>query len=101
MPAHVELLAELAPDALKTQRARFETAVRGELPAQLVPLLEANLHAIRLQPTPLRRSLALARSLGVRRGEALATLFWAAVYGGDVVMETAVDALADVLADWP
>jgi hypothetical protein len=101
VPAHLELLGELAPDALKTQRARFETAVRGALPAQLVPLLEANLHAIRLQSAPLRRSLLLARSLGVRRGEALATLFWAAVYGGDVVMETAIDAVADVLADWP
>jgi len=101
VPAHVGLLAELAPDALKTQRARFETAVRGELPAQLVPLLGASLHAIRLQATPLRRSLLLARSLGVRKGEALATLLWAAVYGGDVVMETAVDAVADVLAEWP
>ena len=101
VPAYVELLADVAPEALKTQRARYETAVRGELPAQLVPLLSASLSAIRLQATPLRRSLLLARSLGVRRGEALATLFWAAVYGGDVVMETAIDAVADVLADWP
>ena len=101
VPAHVELLAELAPDALKTQRARFETAVRGELPAQLVPLQQANLSAIRLAKAPLRRSLVLARSLGVRRGEALATLLWAAVYGGDAVMETALEAVSDVLEGWP
>ncbi len=100
VPSHVELLASAAPAALKTQRARFETAVRGALPAQLVPLLTVHLSAIRLWPTPLRRSLLLAKTLGVRRGEAISTLLWAAVYGGDVVMETAVDAAGDVLEAW-
>lgn len=100
VPAHVELLAATAPAALKTQRARFETAVRGALPAQLVPLLTVHLSAIRLWPTPLRRSLLLSRSLGVRRGEAISTLLWAAIYGGEVVMETAVDAAGDVLENW-
>lgn len=100
VPAHVELLARDAPAALKTQQARFETAVRGALPAQLVPLLIAGLHALRLRAAPLRRSLLLARSVGVRRGEAISTLLWASVYGGDVVMESAVEAVGDVLADW-
>jgi hypothetical protein len=70
------------------------------LPAQLVPLLTVHLSAIRLWPTPLRRSLLLSRSLGVRRGEAISTLLWAAIYGGEVVMETAVDAAGDVLENW-
>ena len=52
VPAHVELLAATAPAALKTQRARFETAVRGALPAQLVPLLTVHLSAIRVGPRP-------------------------------------------------
>ena len=80
VPAHVELLADTAPAALKTQRARFETAVRGALPAQLVPLLAVHLSAIRLWPTPLRRSLLLARSLGraPRRGDLHSAL------GGDL-----------------
>jgi hypothetical protein len=38
--------------------------------------------------------------LGVRRGEAISTLLWAAIYGGEVVMETAVDAAGDVLENW-
>jgi hypothetical protein len=100
VPAHVDLLARVAPDTLKTQQARFETAVRGALPAQLVPLLIANLSAIRLWQAPLRRSLLLARSLGVRRGEAISTLLWASVYGGDIVMETAAEAVGDVLEEW-
>ena len=101
VPAHVDLLAERgsrrAEDAagpLRDRRAR-----RAAGPARPAPR-RSTCSAIRLQPTPLRRSLLLARSLGVRRGEALATLFWAAVYGGDVVMETAIDSVADVLAEW-
>ena len=100
VPAHVELLAATAPAALKTQRARFETAVRGALPAQLVPLLE---RAPQRNP-PLADApppLAPARPLARRgRGEAISTLLWAAIYGGEVVMETAIDAAGDVLESW-
>ena len=91
VPAHVELLAAVAPAALKTQRARYETAVRGELPPNSC---RSSRRPERDPPpaAPLRRSLLLARSLGVRRGEAISTLLWAAIYGGEVVMETAIDA---------
>jgi hypothetical protein len=36
----------------------------------------------------------------VRRGEVVAALLWAGVYGADVVMETAIDAAGDLLDDW-
>ena len=100
VPAQVDFLARVAPRAFKTQRARFETAVKGALPAQLVPLLTLHLSAIRLWPTPLRRSIQLAKALGVRRREVVSTLFWAGVYGADVVLETAFDAAGDILAGW-
>jgi hypothetical protein len=79
VPAHVEFLAPAAPRAFKTQRARFETAVSGALPAQMIPLLALHLSAVRLWPQPLRRSLQLAKALGVTRGEAVSALFWAGV----------------------
>ncbi len=100
VPAHVELLGRSAPSALKTQRARFETAIRGALPAQLIPLLTLHLSAVRLWPKPLRRAAQTARALGVQRGHVVAALLWAAVYGADVVMETALDAAGDVLDAW-
>jgi hypothetical protein len=100
VPAHVEFLGRTAPRALKTQRARFETAITGALPAQMIPLLSLHLAAVRLWPVPLRRALQTARSLGVRRGEVIAALFWAGVYGADVVMDTAVDAAGDLLEEW-
>ena len=97
VPAHVEFLARTAPSALKTYRARFETTARGALPAQLVPLLAVHLHALTLAPKPLRRALQVARALGATRREAVTALLWAAVYGGDAVLETAFDAAGDVL----
>jgi hypothetical protein len=100
VPAHVEFLALAAPRAFKTQRARFETAVSGALPAQMIPLLALHLSAVRLWPQPLRRSLQLAKVLGVTRGEAVSALFWAGVYGADIVMETAMDAAGDILVAW-
>jgi alkylhydroperoxidase/carboxymuconolactone decarboxylase family protein YurZ len=100
VPAHVDFLARTAPRALKTQRARFETTVRGALPAQMIPLLAAHLYALTLAPKPLRRALQAARVLGVTRREATTTLMWAAVYGADVVLETAFDAAGDVLESY-
>lgn len=100
VPAQVDFLARVAPRAFKTQRARFETAVKGALPAQMIPLLTLHLSAVRLWPKPLRRSLQMAQALGVRRREAVTALFWAGVYGADVVMETAFDAAGDVLEAW-
>jgi hypothetical protein len=100
VPSHVELLAQIAPRALKTQRARFEKAVTGDLPAQMVPLFALHTSAVRQWPTPLRRGLQTAKALGLRRGEVVAALYWAAVYGGEAVMEVAVDAGGDVLRGW-
>jgi alkylhydroperoxidase/carboxymuconolactone decarboxylase family protein YurZ len=97
VPSHVELLAQVAPRSLKTQRARFERAVSGDLPVQMVPLFALHAAAVRMWPKALRRAVQLAKALGLRRGEIVAALFWAAVYGGDATMEAAFDAAGDVI----
>lgn len=94
-PPQLELLAELAPRALKTQRARFETAVTGVLPVQMVALFAVHTSAVRIWPQPLRRAVQLARTLGLRRGEVAAALFWAAVYGGEATLEAAAAPLLE------
>jgi alkylhydroperoxidase/carboxymuconolactone decarboxylase family protein YurZ len=98
VPAHVEALARARPASLKTLRARYETTVRGALPAQMLPLLALHLHAIQLEPKPLRRAAQLARVLGVTPGQLVTALLWAAVYGGDAVLEPAFEAVGDVLS---
>ena len=40
------------------------------------------------------------KALGRGRGEVVAALLWAGVYGADVVMETAFDAAGDLLEEW-
>jgi hypothetical protein len=100
VPPHVDFLARVSPRAFKTQRARLETAITGALPAQMIPLLFLHLSAVRLWPKPLRRAIQMAKALGVRRGELVATLYWAGVYAPDAVMETALDAAGDILESW-
>jgi hypothetical protein len=100
VPPHVDFLARVSPRAFKTQRARLETAITGALPAQMIPLLLLHLSAVRLWPKPLRRAIQMAKALGVRRGEVVAALYWAGVYGPDVVLEGAMDAAGDILESW-
>jgi alkylhydroperoxidase/carboxymuconolactone decarboxylase family protein YurZ len=95
VPPYIELGAAIAPRALKTQRARFETAVTGALPVQMVPLFALHVSAVRLWPQPLQRAIRTAKALGLRRGEVVAALFWAAVYGGENVLEAASSAIEE------
>jgi hypothetical protein len=62
-------------------------------------LYRLHLAAIRQWALPMRRAVQMARTLGVRRHHVVSTLFWAAVYGGDAVLETAVTALGDLFTD--
>jgi alkylhydroperoxidase/carboxymuconolactone decarboxylase family protein YurZ len=101
VPAHVPALARLHPRAYKTLRLRQEAAVGGALPAQLFPLLTLHLAAVTARPVALRRAAQEARALGVRRHQAVSTLFWAAVPGGEAAFEQAWTAVADVLEDMP
>jgi alkylhydroperoxidase/carboxymuconolactone decarboxylase family protein YurZ len=99
VPSHVSLLSRLHPSAYKTQRVRFERAYAGVLPAQLVPLLTLHLAVVRMWPGAIRRSVQMAKRLGVRRHQVVTTLFWAAVYGGDLALENASAAAQDLLED--
>jgi hypothetical protein len=100
VPPSVEFAARAEPGAYKTQQARLEKAVTGAIPAEMIPLLSLHLGAIRLARIPVRRSIQMARSFGVGRDYVASTLFWAAVYGGDVVFEAALDAAGDLLERW-
>jgi hypothetical protein len=99
VPPHIDLLGRVRPRAYKTQRLRFEMAIVGALPAQLVPLMMLHLAVVRQTPLAIRRAAQLARGLGVERHHVFDTLFWAAVQGGDTALEGAVSAIADVVGE--
>jgi hypothetical protein len=101
VPAHVSAMARLHPRAYKTLRLRQETAAGAALPAQLFPLLALHLATVTRRPVAARRAAQEARALGVRRHQAVSTLFWAAVPGSEVALEQAWDAVAAVVEDMP
>ena len=97
VPDYLEPFARWHPRALKTQRMRFEGSLGDALPPQMAALCMLQLAAVRLTVRPLRRAGQLALALGAQRPHIVAMLFWAGIYGGDTVMETAFGALGDLL----
>ncbi|MFN8217829.1 MAG: hypothetical protein U0R71_14640 [Solirubrobacterales bacterium] len=100
VPRFIEVLAADHPVALKTQRIRLEASLGEALPAQMAPLSWLLLAAQRQWPTSILRAGQMARHLGVRRRQAIETVFWAGVYAGEATSEVAIEALAPVLDGW-
>lgn len=96
VPFHVRRMADDHPRALKTLRVRFEGALGGALPAQVIPLMGAHVATIRQQPREVRRAAHTARALGVHRHQFMSALLWAGVYGGDAALEPAFEACEGV-----
>jgi hypothetical protein len=99
VPPHVRFLAEVHPRGLKTQRLRFEGALGDALPVQMACLCMVQLAALRGAALPARRAVQLAVSFGVTRGQLVSMLLWAAMYGGDMIMEPVFAAVGDLLTD--
>ena len=57
------------------------------------------LHSATLRgaPVPARRAAQLAIALGAVSSQIVSTVHWAAVYGGDVTLEPALTAIADLI----
>ncbi len=66
----------------------------------MMPLSQLVLAAQRQWPNSILRAGQLARFLGVRRHQAVETLFWAGVYAGEATMEVAIEALQPILDSW-
>jgi hypothetical protein len=99
VPSYVPILARLHPRAFKTQRARFEASLGATLPPQMATLSMLHLAAIRQWRTGVRRAAQMSKALGVTERQLLATIFWAGLYGGETIMEPAVEAIQDLLGD--
>lgn len=101
VPRHVELLAQLHPEAYKLQRIRYERSVGAVMPAQLVPLLALHLAAMRMDKSVMRQSAHQARVLGCRRHHVVQALFSGLRQSIDpMTTESAIEAVGDELAGW-
>ena len=100
IPRGVVLLAREHPGLLKAWRDRFEHAISGSLPVQMIPFVFVAMEVERANEEGIRDALRLARGLGLGKGHALEALTWGLYYGGAGALAAAERAGADILTDW-
>ena len=98
IPFYVTFLAEHRPRLLKAYRNRFESAIRGGLPKQMLPVLFLHFNVSRSCEDGIRESLLLARAWGVRKSEAMLAISWGMLYGGTAAISMVARAAGDVVA---
>jgi hypothetical protein len=98
VPAYVDVLARDNPGALKLWRARFESAMTGPLPKQLIALLQVHAAGLLQAGEPLRRAVHMALHFGASRGQVIQVLSTPHVYLGDLGM-TAIGSAAGLIGE--
>lgn len=93
VPPHVAWLADANPEALKAYRVRFEQALRGALPVQMVPLYLIQTAGLRREERAMGRAVQLARALGVDERFIVHTVSALHIYSGTTSMDRVVGAL--------
>ena len=96
VPEHVEFLARHRPGLLKSWRRRYETAISGTLPVQMIPFLMLHLNATRGFGDGVRDAALLGRAAGLTPDEIIEAVLWGMVYGGPDAITIASKALATV-----
>lgn len=84
VPAYVDFLAERNPQALKAFRQRFEHAIRGALPIQMVALFLLHTAAVRGEKGALRRAMHMAQQMQIEERLVNHTLSLPHIYVGHV-----------------
>jgi alkylhydroperoxidase/carboxymuconolactone decarboxylase family protein YurZ len=100
VPAYVGFLAKYFPTALRAYRARFETAMDGALPSQMVALVQIDVAAKWRRAEAVRRALHLAKKLGITRDQAVQMVAYAQRYVGHTGMDAAVRGSERSFASW-
>lgn len=95
VPAYVDFLVRRNPQAMKAFRYRFETALRGALPVQMVPLFMLQTAGLRGEQAVVRRAAHMARRLGIEQRFIDHTASLLHIYTGGVSMDAVVHGLRD------
>jgi hypothetical protein len=101
VPQGIRFLAEHRPDLLKAYRNRYEHAISGSLPAQMLPYLMLHHNAIRGFRDGIRENVLLGRALGMTRPQLLNAICQAELHAGAEVFDIVAEAAGDVLATVP
>lgn len=101
VPRHVSFLAAHRPGLLKAYRLRWERAIAGGLPTQMLPYLLLRHSAARGWTDGIRENVLLGRALGMTRAQLLDAILPAVLTAGAEVLGTVDAAVGDLLADTP
>lgn len=99
VPGYVRFLADNRPDLLKAHRNRYENAIRGGLPKEMLPYLLLYFNVIRGFEEGIREQVLLMRALGVQKPYVIGAITRAMTsYGGPDAVSIAYKAAGDVIA---
>ena len=100
VPAYVDFFGKHWAISLRAFRARYETVTYGPLPCQMVVLLELDVAVKRARPGAVRRTLRMARALGVSKDQVVQSLAFGQRLLGDDSMDEALPGVDEVLDEW-
>jgi alkylhydroperoxidase/carboxymuconolactone decarboxylase family protein YurZ len=91
VPKFVDFLARMRPGLLKAYRLRLEAAMRGPLPAQILPFMELQAAVATAQVRAVRESLNMAHGLKVSPELITEAIGWGMLYGGPEAVSVAAE----------
>jgi hypothetical protein len=98
VPEFITFLGQYRPNLLKAIRGRFESAIRGRMPKQMMPYLMLNWNTARCNPDGIRHAALLGRAFGMKKSQLLDSMCDALVYGGPDVLSAAARSTTDIIA---
>lgn len=97
VPRSARMLARHRPNLLKAYRNRYENAIRGSLPKQMLPYLMLNHNVARGNPDGIREHVLLGRAVGMTSEQLVDAISLAVLFAGTEVLGTVDEAAGDLL----
>lgn len=101
VPRHVQMLAELRPDFLKSYRDRYENILRGGLPKQMLPYLMLHYNLERGHGDGIRENVLLCKAFGMSREQIIDGFAWSSIYAGVEALGLAHEVAGDIVRAMP
>jgi hypothetical protein len=97
VPRHVAFLGRWRPALLKAHRNRYEHAIRGGLPTQMLPYLMLHLNVIRGFAGGIREAASIGKALGVTDTQIVDAICTAIPWAGPDAISIAAEATDGIL----
>lgn len=96
IPRHIAMLAEFRPHMLKAYRKRYETAIRGGLPQQMMPYLLLHWNTMTGRKDGIRENVLLGSHLGMTYSQITDAIF-RAIYNSPESFAIVDEAAGEIL----